>query len=62
MMKVIAKDNFDRETISDQLIKPNVSQIEGDQIVNNLNKSENQNWFYVVVEDDYKLYDASILY
>lgn len=61
-MKVIIKDNYNRETVSDTLYKENVSEEEGKEICTLLNINPNGCDYYIVVEDDYKLYDASILY
>ncbi len=57
-MKVIVKDNFDRDYISDYLYKENVTREEGDKICKEKNKYDQQQDFYVVVEDDHKLYEA----
>ncbi len=58
-MKVIAVDNFNREYVSDFLIKENVTKEDGEKIVGDYynNKiSEYSSWFYKLVEDDYKLH------
>lgn len=60
-MKIIAIDNYARENVSDKLICKDISQYYRDPIVDFLN-STSKEWFYKLVEDDYKLYDASVLY
>ena len=57
-MKIIAIDNFDRDWVSDTLICENINEYYGKIIVDYLNEKEgekSQN-FYVLKEDDYKLY------
>ena len=60
-MKIIAKDNYDRETISDYLVAENLNDYYGKMITNLLNRTASDT-FYEAVEDDYKLYDASTMY
>lgn len=57
-MKIIATDNFDREMYSDQLICENISKAYGIKFVHLLNKevTDNSQWYYKLVEDDYKLF------
>ncbi len=58
-MKIIAKDNFDREGHSDRLICENVNKYMGERICNLLNTKEGEDSpnYYVTVEDEYKLYE-----
>lgn len=64
MFKVIKVDNFDRESVSDVLVKENISEAEAIKIVedSNRNCSDTSEWFYRCVKQDYKLWDASELY
>jgi hypothetical protein len=57
-MKVIIKDNFDRETVSDRLVCENCSEPYASLIANYLNAMHppNHNNFFMAVPDDYKLY------
>lgn len=57
-MKIIAIDNFDRDWVSDTLICENVNEHYGKILVDYLNKrqSEMSQDFYVLKEDEYKLY------
>lgn len=58
-MKIIAKSNFDNEMVSDLLIAENMSSIYSALFVNFLNSHfpENHTYIYLVVPDDYKLYE-----
>ncbi len=57
-MKIIAIDNFNRENVDDMLVAENVNRYYGKLIVDLLNQkfSVNYDWFYKLVDDDYKLY------
>lgn len=55
-MKVIAIDNYDREYISDRLIKENITEEEGKRIADFHNEFCGDGWYHKVVNDDYKLY------
>ena len=57
-MKIIAKDNFDRETVSDWTVCDNVNEYMGAVIVEFLNRQDgtNSSWFYALVTDDHKLH------
>ncbi|MNK84465.1 hypothetical protein D3C87_1043140 [compost metagenome] len=58
-MKIICKDNFDRESVNDRLVCENVSEFYGSKIVYFLNDKFSGDYssdFYKLVEDDYKLY------
>jgi len=56
-MKIVATDNFDRETVDDVLVCENVNAHYGDVIVEALNAriGDYGPWFYKVVPDDYQL-------
>ena len=59
-MKVVAIDNYGRETISDVLIKDNLSIEEADALAWRLNSKagdETPEKYYVVKNDDYELYE-----
>jgi len=58
-MKIICVDNFNRESITDDLVCTNVSEYYGEYIVDFLNKKfggDNSFNFYRLVNDDYKLW------
>jgi hypothetical protein len=58
-MKIIAKSNFDNESVNDFLVCENVKKEFGKYIVAKLNEKysgENRTYFYVLVSDDYTLY------
>lgn len=58
-MKIIAVDNFDRETHDDVLVCENVNEFYSKVIVEFLNdkySGEHASEYYKAVEDDYKLY------
>lgn len=57
-MKIVRVDNFDREIYDDVLICENVSQYYGKDIVEFFNNREGEysDWYYRLVEDDYKLF------
>lgn len=57
-MKIVAVDNFARESVADILIKENVSKEEGEKIVaeQNYGMGDNDPRYYVLKEDDYKLW------
>jgi hypothetical protein len=57
-MKIICKDNFDREHVSDKLIAENVDAVYAYRIAKLLNESEGESssHFYLAVSDDYVLY------
>lgn len=60
-MKVIKKDNMDRENISDSLVCENCNEYYATMIADLLNKQAGEtspDW-YVSVRDDYKLYQFS---
>jgi len=57
-MKIICKDNFDRETVSERFIAEDVSEFVGRRIVKLLNQDSppDGSAYYELVSDDYKLY------
>lgn len=57
-MKIIVKDNFDRESVSDRLIAENVSEHWAERIVDAMNAREHEHSpdFFKAVPDDYELY------
>lgn len=57
-MKIIGKDNLDRDHVSDELVCENVNEIIGRKIVAWLNEwsGDNGSRFYELVADDHKLY------
>lgn len=58
-MKVVAVDNYARDTVSDKLIKENVSEEEGKAICkehnDKLNDTGSERW-YILKADNYELY------
>jgi len=59
-MKLIARDNFCRDYVSDILIAENVNECYGKVIMKALN-SDYSDKYIDLVEDDYVLYDGSII-
>ncbi len=58
-MKIIRKDNFDRENISDSLVAENVGDYYGNFIVKKLNErfsGDRSPDYFMLVENDHKLY------
>lgn len=60
MAKLIAIDNFGRETVSDRLVLSNITMEEAEETAKKFNEASGENAFdyYKAVEDDYILYDA----
>lgn len=58
-MKIVGKDNFDREHISEHLVCTDVNRYYGKLIVTYLNfmGGDHSPNFYTLVEDDYVLYE-----
>lgn len=58
-MKVILKDNFDRESTSDVLLEDDLSEEKAKEVADKYNSRhrEDHPWFAKVVSDDYKLYE-----
>lgn len=64
-MKIIRIDNFGRESVSDKLIASNVIEYYGEIMVNELNlrfSGDYSDDYFRLVEDDYELYDSSVIY
>lgn len=59
-MKLIARDNFARDYISDILIAENVNEYYGKSIMKALN-TDYSNKYVDLVEDDYVLYDGNLI-
>lgn len=58
-MKIICKDNFDRDSVSDTLVAENVSEYYAPIIVNFMNSKlsgEHSSDYFAAVPDDYVLY------
>ena len=58
-MKIVCVDNYDREFYDDILVCENIRNEKfGNIMVDALNSREGSNseWFYKLVEDDYKLF------
>lgn len=64
MAKVIGISNFNLESVSDILIREGMSEEEAKEEVELLNSKahDHSTYYYKVVPDDYKLWDASELY
>jgi hypothetical protein len=56
-MKIIARDNFDRDNVDDILIVENVEESYAKKFVERLNEevTEGSDYFYVMVDNDFKL-------
>ena len=63
-MKVVLVDNFDREEVSDILLKANLTEEEAVAEADSYNAKHGDNhlWFAMAKDDDYKLWDSSELY
>lgn len=57
-MKVIAVDNFARDNVSDRLILQDCTEEVGKRVVKEHNDKmhECSEWYYKLVDEDYKLY------
>lgn len=58
-MKIIIKDNFDRETVSEEILAENVNEFWAHHLEELLNKTlsgDCAQQFFKAVPDDYKLY------
>jgi len=63
-MKIITKDNFDRDLFVEQVVAENVNEYFGKQLVNEWNEnhwSDFSQYYLALVEDDYELYDGYAL-
>lgn len=60
-MKIITKDNFDRDLFIEMVVAENVNEVMGKQLVeqwNNKYWNDNSDFYLKLVEDDYKLYNG----
>lgn len=60
-MKIITKDNFNRDVFAETVVAENVNKYMGEEIVELLNEkhwTEHSDHYYALVDDDYKLYDG----
>lgn len=60
-MKIIKKDNFARETVSDVLIAENICEYYGEIIVKSLNEKLGGRYssdFFSLEQNDYKLFEV----
>lgn len=57
-MKIICRDNFNRETVSDQLIAEGLEEHMGALILAQLTVGAAEDEHYILVEDSYELYKA----
>ncbi|QIW88803.1 hypothetical protein P59_206 [Bacillus phage P59] len=60
-MKIITKDNFDRDLFTEQVIAENVNEVIGREMVKQWNDkhwTDHSDFYLKLVEDDYKLYDG----
>lgn len=60
-MKVVTKDNFDRDLFEETVVAENVNSYYGKEIVRLLNERrwmESSDHYFELVEDDYKLYNG----
>jgi len=63
-LKIVAFDNFDRETVSEFVVVENIKKGFEQMLLKPLVDSETNNgdWCYKLVSDDYKPYDATSMY
>ena len=56
--KVIAIDNYDRESVSDQLIKDNLSETNANILASKMNSEvdDDHPWYYKAIPEGVKLY------
>jgi hypothetical protein len=60
-MKIITKDNFDRDLFAEKVIAENVNETIGKQLVQTWNYQywmEDSDFYLALVEDEYELYDG----
>jgi hypothetical protein len=60
-MKIITKDNYSRDLFTERVIAENVSGYFGQQLVDEWNErywTEHSDFYLLLVEDNYKLYDG----
>lgn len=61
ILKIITKDNFDRDLFTEKVIAENVNEFIGKQLVQRWNDkywTEQSDFYLKLVEDDYVLYDG----
>lgn len=60
-VKIITKDNFDRDLFVEQVIAENVNEVFGEQLVRHWNDkywNDHSNIYLKLVDDEYKPYDG----
>lgn len=60
-MKIITKDNFNRDLFTEVVVAENVNEFIGSQLVkewNNKHWNEHSDFYLALVEDEYQLYDG----
>jgi hypothetical protein len=60
-MKIVTKDNFDRDLFTEEVIAENVNKVIGTQMVelwNDTNWNEKSSYYLELVEDTYEPYDG----
>lgn len=60
-MKIVTKDNFDRDVFLERVVVPQVDKAWGETIVDALNEkywTTNSEEYFALVEDDYVPYDG----
>lgn len=60
-MKIVTKDNFNRDLFTEKVVAENVDNTIGKQLVrewNNKHWNEQSDFHLSLVEDDYELYDG----
>jgi len=56
-MKVIGRDNYNRDNIDDILVKDNLTEDEANKLAEEMDRSGNPDRSYIAVADDYELYE-----
>ena len=60
-MKIVTKDNFDRDYFTEMLVAENVNEFIGKEMVKEWNNKywrSDSEYYLMLVSDDYKLYDG----
>lgn len=60
-MKIVTKDNFNRDLFKERVVAENVDESFGKQLVKAWNArywNDHSDYYLVLVEDDYELYDG----
>jgi len=60
-LKIITKDNYNRDYFTEQVVAENVNKVIGQQLVdewNNKHWHETSQFYLALVEDDYEPYDG----